>query len=209
MPLHRPLSLILAPRASSRKTLGDATPGRGHPPRRLLAGRATAFAAALVLGAVALPTGALAVEPLHQFDVVLLQPGAVIDQRVDGGADAMADYLKRLGDGAAEAVRANPQQIPSSGFIVVAVRPGGQAHAWFDFKPALADKTVEALTHVVETVTPTPVKSGDIVFALRVALWSDKPPEKYAPAPQAWRDAAKQAGHKIDLDALVDQTWPR
>ena len=158
---------------------------------------------------IALPRPARAVEPLQQLDIVLLQPGTLIEQRVDGGADAMADYLKRLGEAAKEAMRENPQQIPSSGFIVVAVRPGGKTHAWFDFKPALSDKTTAALTHVVETVAPTPVKSGNVVFALRVSLWGARPPEKYAPAPQEWRDAAKQAGHKLELDALVDQLWPR
>ena len=150
-----------------------------------------------------------AVEPLQQFDVVLLQPGTLIEQRVDGGADAMADYLKRLGDAETDAMRENRQQIPSSGFIVVAVRPGGRTHAWFDFKPALSETTTAALTRVVETVAPTPVKSGNVVFALRVSLWGAKPPEKYAPVPPEWRDAGKQAGHKLDLDALVDQVWPR
>jgi len=171
---------------------------------------ARARAAALALaGALLAPLAAHAVEPLQQLDIVLLQPGAVIDQRVEGGSDAMADYLKRLGAAATEAMRDNPQQIPSAGFIVVAVRPQGKAHAWFDFKPALADKTVAALAHVVETVPPTPVKTGDVVFALRVSLWGAKPPEHYAPAPQEWKDAAKQAGHRLELDALVDQLWPR
>jgi hypothetical protein len=166
-------------------------------------GRALLLAATLGCGT------ALAVEPLHQHDIVLLQPGAIIEQRVDGGADAMAAYLKRLGTAATEAMRANPQQIPSSGFIVVAVRPGGLTHTWFDFKPTLNPATMTALTHAVETVVPAPVKSGEIVFALRVSIWSDKAPVAYAPAPQEWRDAAKQAGKKLDVDALVDRVWPR
>jgi hypothetical protein len=171
--------------------------------------RAGWLAAIALLACTALPHAALAVQPLQQLDVVLLQPGSLIEQRVDGGADAMAEYLKRLGDAETEAMRQNPQQIPSSGFIVVAVRPGGLAHAWFDFKPALSDKTAAALTHVVETVAPTPVKSGNIVFALRVSLWGAKAPEKYAPVPPEWREAGKQAGHKLDLDALVDQVWAK
>jgi len=163
------------------------------------------LAAALVGSAIT----AEAVEPLVQHDVVLLQAGSIIEQRVEGGANAMADYVRRLGDAATEAVRANPQQIPSAGFIVVAARPGGKAHAWFDFKPPLASKTAEALTHVVETVPPAPVKTGDVVFALRVSVWGAKAPAAYAPSPQEWRDAAKQAGHKLEIEALVDQLWPR
>ena len=163
-------------------------------------------AAALALAAA---HAAFAVEPLRQHDVVLLQKGDLIAQRLDGGTDAMAAYLKTLGTAVTDAMRANPQQIPSAGFIVVALRPEGKTHAWFDFKPSLSEKTTAALSHAVESVPPTPVKSGDVVFALRVSIWGAKPPTAYAPAPQEWKDAAKQAGHKLDVDALVDQLWPR
>ncbi len=152
---------------------------------------------------------AQAVEPLRQYDVVLLQKGEIIEQRVDGGVDAMAAYLKTLGTTATETMRANPQQIPSAGFIVVAVRPGNRSHTWFDFNPALSADTMSALTHAVETTPTMHLKSGEIIFALRVSVWSDKPPARYAPAPQEWKDAARAAGTKPDVDTLVDSVWPR
>ena len=168
------------------------------------------FAPLLLAAAVSLcASAAHAVQPLVQHDVVLLQKGEIIEQRVAGGADAMAAYLKTLGDAEIETMRANPTQIPSAGFIVVAVRPGNQTHTWFDFKPALADATMAALTHAVETTPTMPVKSGQIVFALRVSLWSDKPPAAYAPAPQAWKDATRGMKPKPDIDTLVDMVWPR
>ncbi len=152
---------------------------------------------------------AQAVEPLRQHDVVLLQKGELIEQRVDGGSDAMAAYLKTLGDAEVETMRAHPTQIPAAGFIVVAVRPGNLTRTWFDFKPALAPETMAALARTVETTPTMPVKSGEIVFALRVSVWSDKPPKAYAPAPQEWKDAAKAAAIKPDVDTLVDMVWPR
>ena len=159
--------------------------------------------------ALAISTAARAVPPLVQHDVVLLQKGDVIEQRVDGGADAMSAYLKTLGNALTETMRANPRQIPAAGFIAIAVRPGGQTRTWFDFKPALADTTMAALAHAVETTPAMPVKSGEIVFALRVSLWSDKPPVAYAPAPQAWKDATRDMHPKPDIDTLVDLVWPR
>ena len=120
----------------------------------------------------------------------------------------MAAYLKALGDAETEAMRAHAQQIPSAGFIVVAVRPGGLTRTWFDFKPALAEATQAALTHAVETTPTMTVKTGEIVFALRVSVWSDKPPKSYAPAPQEWRDAARGVTPKPDVDTLVDLVWP-
>ena len=171
-----------------------------------------AFAAplrALALVALTATTPASAVQPLVQHDVVLLQKGEIIEQRIAGGADAMAAYLKTLGDAEIETMRARPTQIPSAGFIVVAVRPGNRTHTWFDFKPALADATMAALTHTVETTPTMTVKSGQIVFALRVSVWSDKPPTAYAPAPQAWKDATQGMKPKPDIDTLVDMVWPR
>jgi hypothetical protein len=159
--------------------------------------------------ALALSPAAHAVQPMVQHDVVLLEKGDIIEQRVDGGADAMSAYLKTLGDALTETMRAHPRQIPSAGFIAVAIRPGNQTRTWFDFKPALDDPTMAALAHTVETTPTMTVRSGEIVFALRVSLWSDKPPQAYAPAPQAWKDATKDMHPKPDIDTLVDLVWPR
>ena len=159
--------------------------------------------------ALATALAAHAVAPLVQHDVVLLQKGEIIEQRVEGGADAMAAYLKTLGAAETETMRANPAQIPAAGFIVVAVRPGNQTRTWFDFKPALSDATMAALRHTVETTPTMPVKSGEIIFALRVSVWSLNPPKAYAPAPQEWKDASKGMHPKPDVDTLVDMVWPR
>ena len=145
-----------------------------------------ALAAALSLSAA---PAAHAIEPLVQHDVVLLQKGEIIEQRVDGGADAMAAYLKTLGQAETETMRANPAQIPSAGFIVVAVRPGNRTRTWFDFKPSLADATMDALRRTVETTPTMVVTSGQIIFALRDATRGMKP--------------------KPDVDTLVDMLWPR
>jgi len=161
------------------------------------------------LALVAATCAAHAVQPLVQHDIVLLQKGELIERRVDGGADAMSAYLKTLGAALTDTMRANPSQIPSAGFIVVAVRPGNQTHTWFDFRPRLSDKTAAALAQAVAATRTMPVKSGDIVFALRVSVWNDKPPTAYAPAPQEWKDATRDMHPKPDVDTLVDMVWPR
>ena len=164
-------------------------------------------AALLAIGTMQPQAGA--VEPLRQFDVVLLQPGDLIEQRVDGGADALAAYVRRLGDAATRAVESHPAQIPSAGFIVVAARPDGRVHTWLDFKPTLLPETAQDLDRSVQASAPLPVKSGEIVFALRVGLWGSREPVNHAPAPQEWRDAAAKEGRKLDVESLVDRVWPR
>ena len=158
---------------------------------------------------VAASAAAHAVQPLVQHDIVLLQKGEVIEQRVDGGADTMSAYLKTLGAALTDTLRANPSQIPSAGFVVVAIRPGSQTRTWFDFKPRLADRTMAALAQAVSATPTMAVKSGQVVFALRVSVWSDKPPAAYAPAPQEWKDASRDMHPKPDIDHLVDMVWPR
>ena len=165
------------------------------------------LAAALLLAATV--TAAHAVQPLVQHDIVLLQKGELIEQRVDGGADAMSAYLKTLGAALTDTMRANPAQLPTAGFVVVALRPDNKTHTWFDFKPRLADATMAALAQTVAATPTMPIKQGDIVFALRVSVWSDKPPQAYAPAPQEWKDATKDMRPKPDVDTLVDMVWPR
>ena len=159
--------------------------------------------------ALAAASSVHAVQPLLQHDVVLLEKGEVIEQRVDGGSDAMAAYLKTLGQALADAMRAHPSQLPAAGFVVVAVRSEGRTRTWFDFKPALAEATAAALAQAVEATPPMKVRSREIVFALRVSLWSDKPPKAYAPAPQEWKDATQGMHPKPDIDTLVDMVWPR
>jgi hypothetical protein len=171
-------------------------------PRRLA--RAVALA---TLGGAATTAGA--VEPLRQLDVVLLEPGAVIEQRVDGGADGLADYIGRLGAAAADTMRAHPRQLPDAGFIVVAARPGGQARTWFDFAVPLQPETAAALAEAIEAVRPTPVSRDEIVFALKVSLWGGRPDAKVAPVPPEWREAGRQAGRRLGVDELVDRLWPR
>jgi hypothetical protein len=185
----------------------STTPGCEN--RRMKTPRPALFPILATMVALSAASDARAVEPLIQHDVVLLQKGDIIDQRVDGGADAMAAYLKALGQAETETLRAHPAQIPSAGFIVVAVRPGNKTRTWFDFQPALADTTMAALRQTVETTPTMTVKSGEIIFALRVSVWSDKPPKAYAPAPQEWRDATKGMKPKPDVDTLVDMLWPR
>jgi hypothetical protein len=180
------------------------------PRRRVPAHGHRRLAAALALATLAVAAApARAVEPLRQLDIVLLEPGAVIEQRVDGGADGLADYVRRLGAAAAETMRAHSRQLPDAGFIVVALRAGGQSRTWFDFATPLMPETAAALSEAVAAVQPTPVARDEIVFALRVSLWGGRPDAKVAPVPPEWREAGRQAGRRLTVDELVDRLWPR
>jgi len=169
----------------------------------LVAGRRIALVAAL-LGSLA---PAIAVAPLVQHDVVLLQPGTVLVHRV-AGVDAMASYVQAVGEALQAVAARHPEQIPAAGFVVVAARPDGQTQAWLDFRPSLAEPTARDIVAASRAVTPPAVSGGPIVFALRVSLWGAKAPAAYAPSPAEWRAAAAAAGRPLATDDLLRATWP-
>ena len=88
-----------------------------HAPPRSFTHRRPWLLAALATPLLALPHPAGAVEPLTQHDVVLLQPGPVLERRVE--ATALAAWLGTVGAAAAAAVRDHPAQVPTAGFIAL------------------------------------------------------------------------------------------
>lgn len=174
------------------------------PTRRRLLRAAAAQPLAVALALAARP--AAAVEPLTQHDVVLLQPGNVLSRRVDDGA--LAAWLEKIGAAAAATIKAHPSQLPTAGFIALAVKPGGRMKAWYDFHPPLAPATTLALDQSFAAVPVVPVREGPVVVGLRVSVWGARAPATHAPAPEEWRAVARQAGHPLPLDDLIQAVWP-
>jgi hypothetical protein len=162
--------------------------------------------AALASPLLALAPPARAVEPLTQHDVVLLQPGPVLERRVN--ADALAAWVRTVGAAATASMREHPAQLPTAGFIALVVKPGGRLRTWYDFRPPLAAETETALTQALAALPVIAVTDGPVVIGLRVSVWGAREPATHAPAPAAWRDAAKRAGHALPLDELIEAVWP-
>lgn len=162
-------------------------------------------AAALVVALTALP--APRARAADSFGVVLLQPSAVLEQRV-GGVDALAGYIRAVEGAVRDVVRANPAARPAAGFIVVAVRPGRRSKAWLDFdEPAAFDISRQLVGRIV-AVPALDAKGGMVVFALKVALWGGLESARVAPAPAEWKAATQAAGRQLEVDALIDRIWP-
>jgi len=149
---------------------------------------------------------AQAAEPITKFGVVLLQPGAVLEQRVPS-VDAMADYIKALEAASREAVQSSPLRQSTSGFIVIAVRPGQKSKAWLDFDSLLDSEMSKQIITRVTAVQPFEARQGPVVFALKVGLWEGRESRRVAPSPSEWKAATKQAGRQLDVDSLIRRVW--
>lgn len=149
---------------------------------------------------------ALAAEPYHVENVMLLQPGFVLQERVR--ADELAQYIRAVNAAAKASLENVAEPVPSSGFLVMAVRPGGRSRAWLDFTSPLAPATADALRSAVERVTPFQAKEGVIVFAVRSTLWGAAATQQQGPFPAEWKQVFDSMDAPIEIGELVERAWP-
>ena len=148
---------------------------------------------------------AQASEPVTQFNVVLLQPSSILEERVQS-VDAMAEYIKAVQSALREAVIASGSKQSVGGFVVVAVRPGLQSKVWLDFDTLLDLEVRKQMTLQVMAVKPFEALKGPVVFALKVALWNGKESKRVAPAPAEWKNATRGAA-PLEVGELVEKLW--
>jgi len=148
---------------------------------------------------------ARAAEPFTNFNVVLLQPSSVLEERV-ASVDGMADYIKAIEAASREAVVASPAKQSVGGYLVVAVRPGLQSKVWLDFDALLDLEIKKQLVAAVQAVKPFEARKGPVVFALKVAIWGGKETKRPAPLPPEWKKA-QQGGAPLEVGELVEAVW--
>jgi len=146
-----------------------------------------------------------AAEPFTRFNVVLLQPNAVLEARVPS-VDALARYIQAVEAASREGVLASGSGQSASGFIVVAVKPGLQSKVWLDFD-GLTDLEIQRqIATRVQAVKPFEAAQGPVVFALKVATWGGKESRRTLPSPQEWK-AASPDGAPVEVGELVERVW--
>jgi len=177
-------------------------------PRHRAAHAAADHCRRALVGAVllaALPLGRAA-EPIVKNGVVLLQPSAVLEQRV-ASVDAMAEYIKAVEAAAREAVQGSAVKQSTGGFIVIAIKPGLKSRVWLDFDTLLDPETSRQLVARVAAVAPFEARQGPVVFALKVSLWGGRESRRVAPAPAQWKAATREAGRQLDIDGMIQRVW--
>ena len=142
---------------------------------------------------------------MTHFNVVLLQPSAVMERRV-ANIDAMADYIKAVQAAAREAVVASGATQAVGGFVVLAVKPGRKARVWLDFDALLDLEMRKHITNNVQAVPAFEVTEGPVVFALKVATWDAKESKRVAPSPIEWKKATPK-GKPLEIGKLVEKVW--
>jgi hypothetical protein len=157
-------------------------------------------------GLVVIATSSAHADVMQRADIILLQPESVLTPRVPN-VQGLATYIDRATAQAAEVARQAEAGPPTSGFLVIAIRPGLRSNAWLDFQPPLPPSLADALVRAVRAVMPPAVRGGPVVLAVKAGLWGGSAPGRDFPAPKEWRAAMDQAGRPLETEALVERTW--
>lgn len=157
------------------------------------------------LTAAILTFAAFAATPYRTEGMVLLQPEFVLKERVTS-IESLAGYVKAVQSSAGEAL-SDTTPTPASGYLVLAVRPGGQSMVWLDFNPALPEPVAARLRTAILAVPAFEARNGVVVFALKSSLWG-APPAKGFPDPPEWSKAMEGRDEPMEIGDLVDKVWP-
>lgn len=149
---------------------------------------------------------ALASKPYSVQNLILLQPDFVLGERVQ--VDDLSDYIKSVNAAAEASLGGVAKPTPAAGFIVVAVRPGGQSKVWLDFSPALSSAVGTRLRASLERVTPFKANGGVVVFAINSTLWGAPATGRQVPSPAEWQEAMNSADGPMEIGRLVERMWP-
>ena len=139
--------------------------------------------------------------------LMMLQPDFVLQNRV-GGAQPLASYIESLNTAAESDLLKLATPTPASGFVVVAVRPGGATKVWLDLSPALPPSVDAHLRSTLGAVAPFRAKNGVVVFAINVSIWNAAPSTKQWPRPTEWVEATEHLTGPIEIGDLVNRVWP-
>jgi len=139
-------------------------------------------------------------------NLMLLQPDFVLSERVE--VEDLSKYIKSVNAAAETSLASIAKPIPTAGFIVIAVRPGGQSKIWLDFSPALPPAIATELRSSLERVEPFKAKGGVVVFAINSTLWGAAAGERQGPSPVEWQEAMKGADGPMEVGDLVERVWP-
>ena len=141
-----------------------------------------------------------------KFPITLLQPDWMLQQRVPS-VPLLVAYIKSVEIQFMAVLKRHPPLPPTSGYLVIAIRPGQQSNAWLDYEPALPSAVSKEVVQSVRSVMPPSVRGGPVAFAVKMGLSGGVAPLEAMRAPAEWKAVAERAGRPLEVDELVERAW--
>jgi len=136
--------------------------------------------------------------------VTLLQPEQLLGQRLPGGADALAGYLRRLQELLHRAYASGTAS--GARTLIAAVGPNGRQQVWLT-PDGLPDEEVAAVARLATTVEPPAVTGGPVVVALLYSVGSETGPHPGIVMPRSWTEIASGHAQGLTVDEIVLELW--
>lgn len=139
--------------------------------------------------------------------VVLLQPEFVLKERLPDPA-GLGRFITAVNEAVAAVAARRTNAVPTSGFLVVAIRPEGRSRVWVDMEPEPDAALANSLRQAAEAVPVPAVREGTVVLAIQTGLWGGAPGDRAAmPSPAEWRDYVKNHPGRYEMAQLADVVW--
>jgi len=146
--------------------------------------------------------------------VVLVQPDDILKARL-GNADSLANYAKQIEGQASIAFNTINSLKPTTGAIVVAIKPGKLAKFWLASSEYKIPKTIQDdFQKRFKSLRPATVREGPVLFAMNFTVNGGGRPVNTMegtpiPMPDEWKHALKHINTPLLIpDGVLKYVWP-
>lgn len=138
--------------------------------------------------------------------VSLLQPEAILNQRLPGGATVLGSFVSTL----KELLREQYDDVIASGArtLCVALAPGQRFQVWLasDDNESCSDEQA-AFASACEELTAPRVVDGPIALALVFSIGSQPPAEAQLTFPDEWRAVIEASDTAPSVEQILTRLW--
>jgi hypothetical protein len=115
---------------------------------------------------LAAPPPAHEANAFRKTSILFYQPDAVLKSRLTVGQAAFTAYVGQVERQVAASLAAAPPVPGFSAAIVIALKPGGESHAWLVTKAKLAPGFAAPFIAAAQAVPPVAVQGAPVAFAI-------------------------------------------
>lgn len=138
---------------------------------------------------------------MQQLSIRLYQTDDELIQRMPGGADALASYIRVLSARLNQPEYEHPPQEDRA--VVIAISPTGKSIGWaINQMGDVLKPDQQHLERTLQALEPPIVRGGAVVFAIHYAQATTG--EDWIPLPKEWNAIAQGEGDAVPVDKIIE-----
>jgi hypothetical protein len=155
---------------------------------------------------------AAAAGPYQVKGIFLYEPNDALIARLGPDAHPFGAYIGRLNAALAPLFAAATPEPGLTAAIAVGIKPGGAVRSWIVANPGTLSPLLQNnIQSTIQSLTPPPVQTGPIAFAIEFTAWGGgapiTDPDHPVPFPTAWRPPPGAGAEQVP-DGVFARIWP-